>query len=907
MARQIRAAAIKPVAALPTRLPPLAQQILMSLGGALLIALAAAVIYSSGLRGAFVFDDRDGINSNPNIRALAEPDPSMRTLEHVRKSMGWRLIEAASAPKDTTVSGRPVSSFSLALNYALSPNEYRRDKDGMTIPIPQRDAFSSPLGKRNIEELVGENAIGYHVLNIIVLVISGLALFGLVRRALLTERLRPYFGRAAFFLALLIALAWVMHPLQTGSVTYIVQRVESIMGMFFLLTMYCALRAANSKYPGWWGLAAVLSAGFGMGSKEVMCTAPLMVIIFDAIFLPGSFRQALGKWKTALPALGLIAAGGVLYALGAKIGLASLNWPAGKAIYAILGTGRPEYLILPPAILLLAYWILREAPDEKLSRDARVVVSLLAVALGVAAVVAITLTLDGSKPLTNGSLVYELRHFLLLLAPLLVVQAVRLFSSGRLMGMFRQRAGMYLGIIMTWYILLALVAAGPRTKSVGFAIEFDAQTSWQYLTTQPGVLLYYIRLSVWPHPMCLDYEWAPVVRSPIPDPTNPTVPKFPPLSELFQSHHWFQWHADQPFDQALSAVCFDQILIPGIVIMLLLGLTVWALFRKPAWGFLGVWFFLILGPTSSFLPIVTEVAAEHRMYLPLASIVCLVILGVYLLGRRLLDNTGDDVRVPVGLGVSGILTICLLVTLGVLTYVRNIAYASELTIWEDCVKKRLTNARARNNFAGALLLRDREKDAEPWLREAIVIKPNYAEAHSNLGVTLGRQGKVHEAIGYYSNAIRYRPDFTAAYVNMAEAMVLVGRNREAIVYYTEARKLNQDPTIMNALAMQLAAGPMELRDGPRAVEQAEKACQMTRFTNMQYVITLAVAYAQAGRYDDAVAWMTRLVKQAQAARQPQQMIDELNRCLQLYQSKQPYQPPPQPTRPPGPPPTATAP
>ena len=206
-----------------------------------LIAAAAAAAYHNSLRVPFVYDDLKAIPENPSIRHLWPP---------------WDAL--LSAPGDTTVGGRPVANLTLAVNYALS----------------------------------GTEVWSYHVLNLLVHVLSGLTLFGIVRRTLCGPALGARFGRDALALALAAALLWTVHPLQTESVTYIVQRVESLMGLFYLLTLYLFIRSLGSPRPARWQAAAVVACLLGMGTKEVMATAPVMVLLYDRTFAAGSFRKA---------------------------------------------------------------------------------------------------------------------------------------------------------------------------------------------------------------------------------------------------------------------------------------------------------------------------------------------------------------------------------------------------------------------------------------------------------------------------------------------------------------------------------------------------------------------------------------------------------------------------------------
>ncbi|HVW21094.1 MAG TPA: tetratricopeptide repeat protein [Opitutaceae bacterium] len=138
-----------------------------------------------------------------------------------------------------TVSGRPLLNASLALNFALS----------------------------------GTAAWSYHAVNLLIHAAAGLALFGLLRRTL---------GRAGPACA--IALLWTVHPLASEPVLYTVQRAESLMGLWYLLTLYCFVRG--------WPVRSVLCCLLGMASKEVMVTAPLMVLLYDRTFLAGSFAEA---------------------------------------------------------------------------------------------------------------------------------------------------------------------------------------------------------------------------------------------------------------------------------------------------------------------------------------------------------------------------------------------------------------------------------------------------------------------------------------------------------------------------------------------------------------------------------------------------------------------------------------
>jgi hypothetical protein len=175
-----------------------------------------------------------------------------------------------------TVEGRPLLNVSLALNWAIG----------------------------------GPQVWSYHLLNLLIHLAAGLTLLGILRRVV---------SPAA---ALVVSLLWVTHPLQTESVAYIVQRAESLMGLFYLLSLYCFIRAAESSEAGragggWsapsgragippgqanapggrvppslYGVGCVAACWLGMSTKESMVSAPLMILLFDRAFISGSVRAA---------------------------------------------------------------------------------------------------------------------------------------------------------------------------------------------------------------------------------------------------------------------------------------------------------------------------------------------------------------------------------------------------------------------------------------------------------------------------------------------------------------------------------------------------------------------------------------------------------------------------------------
>lgn len=641
---------------------------------ALAIVVAGIVTYANSFTGVFVFDDRPSIINNPFVR---EPAP-------------WaHPVKAMTAPRNVTVSGRPVSSFSFALNYALAP-------------IDARTTFDPPSpGSLDSADRFQRNVWGYHAMNLAIHLIAALALFGIVRRTLETPALRSIVGTASTTLALLVALAWVVHPLHTDSVTYIVQRVESLMGMFMLLTLYCAIRmedargrtAAQLRHALAWMFAATVSCLLGMGSKEVMVGAPVIVLLWDWTFIPGTFTE-----------------------------LARRRWP------------------------------------------------------------------------------------------------------------------LYLGLASTWIILGLLVAMNARPLSSGFG--FADWPWWRYLMTQMGVIVHYLKLAILAAPLVLDYDWR-------------------------------------------AAKSVADVWGPAMIVVVLAAGTVWQLVRRKPLGFAGAWFFIILAPSSSILPIITEIAAEHRMYLPVASVIAVVIIGAYVLLQRV---AAKPLVRQSAFGIA-------LVAIGLLasaTHARNDDYVSDERIWADTVQKQPLNARARNNYASDLLKTGQAKVAAEHLQIAVREIPDYAEAHANLGVALATQGQFPDAIGHFERALAIDPFYTAVYGNLAEAYGAQNQLANAAKYFLKS--LDQSPDdvmILNKTAWILATAidPMA-RDSSRAIILAQHAVDLTERHDASSLDTLAASFAEAGRFDDAIRTGEEALTLART-RGDRQFNLELEQRLAAYHAKRP--------------------
>ncbi len=205
-----------------------------------MLVLLGLLAYLNSFNGVFALDDEAWIVGNNNISSISD------------------YIHGSS---------RPLTALTVALNYKLS----------------------------------GKIPTDYHAVNLVIHLLAGLFLFGLVRRTLSLPLFYDSAGaKYRDLISFFSAVIWLVHPLQTESVTYIIQRAEELMGLFYLLTMYSFVRGSQSTGKRWF-VISVLSCMLGMMSKPIMVTAPFMVLLYDVIFVSRSWRNSLQKhWRVYL-------------------------------------------------------------------------------------------------------------------------------------------------------------------------------------------------------------------------------------------------------------------------------------------------------------------------------------------------------------------------------------------------------------------------------------------------------------------------------------------------------------------------------------------------------------------------------------------------------------------------------
>jgi tetratricopeptide (TPR) repeat protein len=198
-------------------------------------------------------------------------------------------------------------------------------------------------------------------------------------------------------------------------------------------------------------------------------------------------------------------------------------------------------------------------------------------------------------------------------------------------------------------------------------------------------------------------------------------------------------------------------------------------------------------------------------------------------------------------------------------------------------------AGAHNNLGNALIKKGKVDEAIVHFQKALQITPDNVEANYNFGMALLQKGNVDEAITHFQKALQIKPDFAEAHNNLGNAMLQKGKVDEAITHFQRALQIKPDfLEVLNNLAWLLATCPdAHIRDGVQAVKYAGRACELTHHGVTLIVGTSAAAYAEAGRFDDAIAAAQKACALAAAAGE-QDLLEKNQKLLALYRAHQPY-------------------
>ena len=386
-----------------------------------LVALTVGV-YISAYWGDFFLDDNDNIAKNQTLR-----DP-------------LNLSKFMTYENNTT---RPVVQMTFALDYAL----------------------------------FGKNSKPFHILNVLIHAGAAVLLFSIVRRSLLSPRLAGHYASAASPLAYAVALLWAVHPLQTESVTYIVQRHESLMGLFFLLGLYAMIRGAESPRRLAWHACAIAAAVLGAGCKQVIVALPVVALLYDRCFISGSLGAAL-KRAPFLYA-GLLVLPSVLI-----VALIAQSKPIDSAGISILKItpweyARSQFVVVTHYLRLVVYPVnLCVYYAWKIETDPLRIVPA-------AAFILLLLGLGAQQLWKNTVAGFWAGWFFVILAPTSTIFPIRDLAFEH--RMYLSLAGIMVLLVLGLYALRPYLSAGRNPMQWGAGVLGLLAVTWSALTVQRNI------------------------------------------------------------------------------------------------------------------------------------------------------------------------------------------------------------------------------------------------------------------------------------------------------------------------------------------------------------------------------------------------------------------------------------
>ena len=309
------------------------------------------------------------------------------------------------------------------------------------------------------------------------------------------------------------------------------------------------------------------------------------------------------------------------------------------------------------------------------------------------------------------------------------------------------RRVLYIGLAATWLELGAIMWRWPRSTVGGSTVG-----PWTYLLNQAQMIARYLALTIWPQSLVVDYG----------------LPRM---------------------------LAVRDVAAEAALIVALAAFTAFALRRWPAIGFLGVMFFLTLAPTSSIVPITSEVGAERRMYLPLAALVVLVVTLAGVLVERARHRSPGRVRLLVAGAIA--VSVAVIGALAIRTVYRNREYETPVTLWDSVIARR-PQGRARFALATQLIDAGLHDAAIAQLREAVA---DFPDARAGLGTELLVAGQIQEGVSVLEAFVQAnpsaanrgpaRPLLATGYRTLAEQSL---RQQQVLLAEEQARKSIQfDP------------------------------------------------------------------------------------------------------------------
>ena len=218
--------------------------------------------------------------------------------------------------------------------------------------------------------------------------------------------------------------------------------------------------------------------------------------------------------------------------------------------------------------------------------------------------------------------------------------------------------------------------------------------------------------------------------------------------------------------------------------------------------------------------------------------------------------------------------------------------------FETALRIRSRNAAAYYNFGSALIenslasllaQKGQSSEAINHYEKAMRLRPGYGDPYLNLGNILSQQGRITEAIAQWRKAVETQPKDARFHTILGDAFLKTGLDKDAIAEYEHAARISaQDPVARNNLAWLLATSPdASIRNGNRAIEFARQAVQLSRGKDANYLRTLAAAFAESGRFDEAKETAHQALEAAEK-RSNSNLANAVRDEIALYELGLPY-------------------
>ena len=352
----------------------------------------------------------------------------------------------------------------------------------------------------------------------------------------------------------------------------------------------------------------------------------------------------------------------------------------------------------------------------------------------------------------------------------------------------------------------------------------------------------------------------------------------------------------------------------ALVILAAITASVLLQARRRPYLFTGwFWFAGSLVPVIGLVQVGNQFMADRYTYIPAIGLFLMITWTVYewasrwpslrplpktssktssaTLSETLSETSSETLSNPFSRALP-CLAFLILGLLAFLTFRQVAFWQNSETVLNHCLAVTTNNFIAHNNLGAALGLQNRFAEAEVHVEEALRIRPHDPEMLRNMGVILCQMGRYEEAVPYLQEAVRLKPSQADVYSKVAVLLESQGKMDQAIACFRQSVRLNPDqPEICNNLAWTLATHPdPKLRDGNEAVRQAEHACQLSAYRRTIMVGTLAAAYAEAGRFPEAVSTAEKAIALARAGGE-KQLAERNQQLLELYQAGKPFHEP----------------